>query len=229
VPHDLPSWNSRHRDAASHPPPAPASFLIECFPLLPRPTSHSRALDLACGAGQNAVYLAERGWPVVAVDFSSAALDRAASLAASRGISTQRVAPGSAPAQSSGLVLVEADLASCVESGGLAPLCFQEARLPARSSPHPQPPVFGFDLILCFHYLHRPLLPAIERALAPGGHLLYETFSEFHPAHAEGPHDPAHLLRSGELPRAFSHLVTIFYRECQSPRALASLLALRLL
>ncbi|HUC72725.1 MAG TPA: hypothetical protein VMS01_16160 [Stellaceae bacterium] len=30
------------------------------------------------------------------------------------------------------------------------------------------------------NYLHRPLLPAIGRALAPGGIVIYETFAEGH-------------------------------------------------
>jgi SAM-dependent methyltransferase len=42
------------------------------------------ALDLACGAGRNAVWLAERGWRVTAVDFSEVALRMARSLAAER-------------------------------------------------------------------------------------------------------------------------------------------------
>jgi len=33
-----------------------------------------RALDLACGAGRSAIWLAERGWTVTAVDFSDEAL-----------------------------------------------------------------------------------------------------------------------------------------------------------
>lgn len=46
-----------------------------------------RALDLACGEGRNAVWLAERGWTVVGVDFSAAGLDKARRLAATRGTS----------------------------------------------------------------------------------------------------------------------------------------------
>ena len=34
-----------------------------------------RALDLACGAGRHALFLAERGWRVTAVDASRAAID----------------------------------------------------------------------------------------------------------------------------------------------------------
>ena len=48
--------------------------------------SPGTALDVACGAGRNAVWLAERGWRVTAVDFASVALDRARELAASRRI-----------------------------------------------------------------------------------------------------------------------------------------------
>jgi tellurite methyltransferase len=201
MPHDRQHWNARHREAATHPPPAPAAFLVECFPLLPRPHRHSRGLDLACGAGQNAVWLAERGWPVLAIDFSSAALDRALALAAARGIAVHRASPAAMPARFDGIVLMEADLET----------------LPL--------PEAAFDLILCFHYLHRPLFPAIEGTLAAGGHLLYETFTELQLAHADGPRDPGHLLHPRELRSAFSHLEPLFYRECESPHAVASLLA----
>lgn len=36
-----------------------------------------RALDLACGEGRNAIWLAQHGWNVTAVDFASVAIDRA--------------------------------------------------------------------------------------------------------------------------------------------------------
>jgi SAM-dependent methyltransferase len=50
-----------------------------------------RALDLACGEGRNAVWLAERGWRTTAVDFSDVALAKAAQLAASRGVEVEWV------------------------------------------------------------------------------------------------------------------------------------------
>jgi 2-polyprenyl-3-methyl-5-hydroxy-6-metoxy-1,4-benzoquinol methylase len=43
-----------------------------------------RAVDLACGEGRNAVWLAERGWKVTGVDFSPVGLAKAQRLAEAR-------------------------------------------------------------------------------------------------------------------------------------------------
>jgi SAM-dependent methyltransferase len=45
-----------------------------------------RALDLGCGEGRNAVWLAERGWHVTAVDFSEVGLEKARQLAGARNV-----------------------------------------------------------------------------------------------------------------------------------------------
>jgi SAM-dependent methyltransferase len=45
-----------------------------------------RALDLGCGEGGDACWLAEHGWHVVAVDISETALQRAAAEARARGV-----------------------------------------------------------------------------------------------------------------------------------------------
>jgi SAM-dependent methyltransferase len=58
----------------------PNRFLAEEVAAL----SPGRALDLAAGEGRNAVWLAEQGWNVDAVDFSAVALDKARRLARSR-------------------------------------------------------------------------------------------------------------------------------------------------
>ena len=50
-----------------------------------------RAIDLGTGEGRNAIWLAERGWQVTAVDFSAAGLARAGRLAAERGVSVDWV------------------------------------------------------------------------------------------------------------------------------------------
>ena len=43
-----------------------------------------RALDVGCGEGRNAVWLAEQGWTVTGVDFSEVGLDKARRLAHAR-------------------------------------------------------------------------------------------------------------------------------------------------
>ena len=49
---------------------APSPLLVEFAQTLPP----GRALDLACGAGCNAIWLAEQGWSVTAVDKAESAL-----------------------------------------------------------------------------------------------------------------------------------------------------------
>jgi SAM-dependent methyltransferase len=50
-----------------------------------------RALDLGCGEGRNAVWLAEHGWRTTGVDFSDVALAKAERLAANRGVDVEWV------------------------------------------------------------------------------------------------------------------------------------------
>jgi len=51
----------------------------------------ARALDLACGEGRNAVWLAERGWQVTGVDFSTVGVAKAQRLADARGVTVEWV------------------------------------------------------------------------------------------------------------------------------------------
>lgn len=76
-------WNRRYAGGDSHATPVPSPFLVaEIAGLHP-----GRALDVACGAGRHAVWLAQQGWRVTAVDFSAEALALARDLAARRGVS----------------------------------------------------------------------------------------------------------------------------------------------
>jgi SAM-dependent methyltransferase len=120
MPNSVHEWDARHRSGAEIPGGEPAAFLRETLPLLPQ----GRALDLAMGAGGNALFLAEHGWRVTGVDWSAAALEKAGNLARSRGVSVEAEKPaGRRDRQASpGLLLVLADLA-----GGAWPLKSRQA------------------------------------------------------------------------------------------------------
>jgi len=94
-----------------------------------------------------------------------------------------------------------------------------------RSDPLPQA---AFDGILVFNYLDRSLFPDLQRALAPGGVLLCETFLRGQEK-LGSPKRPEHLLEANELRAAFEGLQILEYREgLSSPRrSTASLLARR--
>src|SRR5437660_1330067 len=71
MPSSRSEWDAKYRLAAEGPPSEPASIVRELLPLLPA----GPALDIACGTGRHALFLAARGQHVMAVDFSNAALD----------------------------------------------------------------------------------------------------------------------------------------------------------
>ncbi len=71
----------------------------------------------------------------------------------------------------------------------------------------------SFGAVLVFRYLHRPLFPWIESLLAPGGFVLYETFTDDQKKLGWGPKRDAFLLRAGELPNLFPGLVVEDYEE----------------
>ena len=76
------SWDERYRTGAYPSDPAPSGVLrhyVDAFP-------PGRALDLATGTGRNAVFLAERGYEVDAIDQSEEGLRQANDRAAERGV-----------------------------------------------------------------------------------------------------------------------------------------------
>jgi tellurite methyltransferase len=79
---DREKWDARYREGAYETRTHPSAILTAWSAELPR----GRALDIACGAGRNALYLAELGYTVDAVDISAVALERAHLLAEERGV-----------------------------------------------------------------------------------------------------------------------------------------------
>lgn len=85
--------------------------------------------------------------------------------------------------------------------------------------------------VVVTNFLHRPLCASLARLLAPGGRLLYETFTRAQGKLPYGPGNPAFLLLEGELPGLFPTLrVEAFEEGCfgaPRPLHLARLLARR--
>ena len=79
-----------------------------------------------------------------------------------------------------------------------------------------------YDGIIVTNYLHRPLLPAIARALAPGGVLIYETFARGNERFGR-PRDPDFLLRPSELLEAFTTLTVVAFEQGEVSRACAEI------
>jgi len=192
-------WDSKYRAAPEQVAGEPAAIVTELLPLL----SRGAALDLACGAGRHALLLAKQGYAVTGIDASEAALEIVETRARDAGIAVLKKASPSRPnhPNTGAIELVHADLESVT--------------LPAEA----------FDVILCVHYLQRSLFPLMERALRPGGMLVFETFTKANLEFGAGPRNPEFLLDSHELRGAFPKLRTLFYRELRAGKGIASLLA----
>ncbi len=163
----------------------PAAWLVDNLDVIPR---GGLVLDVACGSGRHAVFLAERGWRVHAIDRDTVAVGQVGRVGRVGEITTARV-----------------DL----ESGN---------------------PTLGeglYDAVIVFNYLHRPSMPAIVRAVRPGGVLIYETFTVGQ-AQRGRPRNPNFLLKDGELPSLVAPLRVLRAREGDFDNKLvASVVAIR--
>ena len=74
---DSTAWDERYEDSELVWSGKPNLFLPPLVEGVPPGT----ALDVACGEGRNAIWLARQGWDVTAYDFSAVAIDKAQSLA----------------------------------------------------------------------------------------------------------------------------------------------------
>ena len=165
----------------------PATWLTSHRSLLP---AAGDSLDLACGSGRHAIWLAEQGFRTLAVDRDAAVIGTLSQEAARRGLSIETQ-------------VVDLE----------------------RGKPFLEPD--SFDLIVVIHYLHRPLFPALVRAIRPGGVLVYETFTRAQAARGK-PTNPAFLLEPGELPLLVRPIDVAASREGDfDGRSVASVVAIR--
>jgi len=79
---DATAWNERYAGADLIWTAEPNMFVVDEVAELPP----ARALDLACGEGRNAVWLASKGWETTGVDFSVVGLAKGRHLADAVGV-----------------------------------------------------------------------------------------------------------------------------------------------
>jgi SAM-dependent methyltransferase len=79
---DRSRWEARYADAARADPHPPSSWLVQQLQAF----VPGAALDLACGDGRNALWLAQRGWQVDAIDIALAGLARLRASAEASGL-----------------------------------------------------------------------------------------------------------------------------------------------
>ena len=169
----------------------PSPFLERVRPRLPAPGPGVRVLDLAAGAGREAVFMALDGYAVEAWDHDHQVLQRAAALAAHHGVTIT-------------------------------------TRTYNLERSTPRLPQGDCDVVMVFRFLHRPLFPHLERALARGGYLVYETFLRGQERFGR-PRHPRFLLDPEELTHSFPSLEVETYEESRPENGplLARLLARR--
>jgi len=81
---DRERWEAKH--TAEYEPGEPAAFLRQIFQTGPWEIQPGRALDIATGKGRNALFLAEKGFTVDAIDISEVGLQQAQRQAEKRGL-----------------------------------------------------------------------------------------------------------------------------------------------
>jgi SAM-dependent methyltransferase len=84
---------------------------------------------------------------------------------------------------------------------------------------------FGFVLVSFF--LDRAVLPWLPKILAPGGLLLYRTYTEDNErlGNPRGPRDPNHLVRSQELLEIYRGMRILHYTETVAQKGVVELVA----
>ena len=80
-------WDAMYSESGYFMGKEPVRLLVKNVGLLPK----GRALDLAAGEGRNAVFLAQHGFEVDAVDISPVGLRKAEALAAQRGVAIETI------------------------------------------------------------------------------------------------------------------------------------------
>jgi len=219
------AWDERFRAGDIHADTSPDPFLTQLQEYSGLFAATRQALDVACGGGRNAVWLAQQGWDVLACDISLWGLRRAKALAEERGVPFGS-ACGSTSSTSVPSTLLRDDehgRTVSVSKGSPAPVAGR-LNLFCQDLETVSLPPARFDLIVCFFYLEQELFPQLKTALRPEGLLVYKTYTRDQ-QRFRGPRHPMHLLRTQELLEQFRGFRILFYQELVQGRGVAQLIA----
>ena len=185
----MPDWDQRYR-SGEHTTKEPSPLLRTAIANL----KPGRALDIACGVGRHAIFLAAYGWHVMAVDSSRVGIEILQRHALEAGERSARIPAGGA--QATCLLKIEARVADLesdefsIESG-------------------------TYDLVCVFYYLQRDLFSPIRAGVKPGGTVVAAIHLNDGRVGAK-PANPAFLLEPGELKQLFADWEITYYRESES-------------
>ena len=148
---------------------------------------------------------------------SAARLGAVADLACGRGRNALAIAGDGVP-----VVGVDRDAAHLGELRATAlarGLAIRAVRADLEAAPFPPLRPGSCGAVVVCRYLHRPLAPRLAALLAPGGLLLYETFTIHQRELGHGPRNPDFLLEPDELPALFPGLAIEAHWEGLSDEA----------
>jgi tellurite methyltransferase len=182
---DISGWNQRYRSkerAGEDLQTEPTELVAQTV----RSLSPGRALDLACGTGRNALWLAQEGWDVTAVDGAGAAIESLKERARAGNVNVKAVVAD----------LQKSEYTIAPSSWDLIIICYYLQRdliEPAKNGVRP-----GGVLLLIVHITEGDEQPTASR-LRPGELVRY--FSNWELLHSyEGkPNDPAHRRAVAEI------------------------------
>jgi len=182
---EIGAWEERYRAercSASDTEATPTPLLVETA----RHLAPGKALDLACGTGRNALWLAEHGWSVTAVDGAPAAIEILRSRAAERGITVDaRIAD-----------LEKGEYQIERSAWNLIVICYYLQRdlfQPAKEGLVPS------GILLAIVHIAEPGEEPTERRLRPGESMKYFQGFEILHRHEGQPNDAAHRRPVAEI------------------------------
>ena len=164
------TWEKRYTAPDYQPNMEPVPFLVKMIQGLPP----GQAICLAAGTGRNAIFLAQNGYQVTAIDISQAALHWCDQISAKLGVEVNTL---------------EADL-----------LAFDLGNE-------------VWDLATNLYFYEPSIFQGLKKAIRPGGHILFQTYSKAQKKFERGPRNDAFLVDPQDLEGKFKDWEMIYFEE----------------